>query len=334
MILTVENRKTWADAVRGVAFAMVIYSHNPYCNSKIMSLFAPVFLTSFFFISGYFYKDGFSFKQILEQRTRTLLIPYFSLGLLMILMNYFLSFTEYISFYDRFMGLVLLNGTNEILWFVGSLYVYSLLFFFVRKIDKSNKVLLIVSIFLFTVNCLYTHTINGIHIPWHIDTFGFACSYMGLGFLYKKNEAKIDRYFNKFKVFLLLLLYILVIYVLDWQYISYFGSNKLIDSLFITTLGLIILVYFSKYYFFCSSFFVFMGQNTLFYFAFHSKINSILAVVFNKIFQMGLIQESYVTTFFLGFVFVLIISLVLIYPAKIVNNYLPALIGKGYKLWE
>ena len=75
-----KRRLNWIDVSRGIAFLMVIYSHLEYKNDFLMHFFSPVFLTTFFFVSGYLYKEGRSFKQVLEQRTRTLLLPFLLLG--------------------------------------------------------------------------------------------------------------------------------------------------------------------------------------------------------------------------------------------------------------
>lgn len=45
-----------------------------------MRYFSPVFLTMFFFVSGYLFKENCSFSFVLEQRTRTILLPFLTLG--------------------------------------------------------------------------------------------------------------------------------------------------------------------------------------------------------------------------------------------------------------
>ncbi len=75
-----KQRLNWIDVSRGIAFLMVIYSHLEYKNDFLMHFFSPVFLTTFFFVSGYLYKEWCGFRQVLEQRTRTLLLPLCVLG--------------------------------------------------------------------------------------------------------------------------------------------------------------------------------------------------------------------------------------------------------------
>ena len=73
-------RLKWLDIARGLAFLMVIYSHLKYKDDMVMRYFSPMFLTMFFFVSGYLFKENCSFTKVLEQRTRTLLLPFLTLG--------------------------------------------------------------------------------------------------------------------------------------------------------------------------------------------------------------------------------------------------------------
>lgn len=73
-------RLKWLDIARGLAFLMVIYSHLKYKDDMVMRYFTPMFLTMFFFVSGYLFKENCSFAKVLEQRTRTILLPFLTLG--------------------------------------------------------------------------------------------------------------------------------------------------------------------------------------------------------------------------------------------------------------
>ena len=76
------KRINWVDTSRGLAFLMVIYYHlSTRAEGGIVPYFLPVFLTTFFFVSGYLAKSGMPFKKVLEQRTRTLLVPLLFFGL-------------------------------------------------------------------------------------------------------------------------------------------------------------------------------------------------------------------------------------------------------------
>lgn len=77
-----RERLNWLDSMRGLAFLMVIYYHlSTRSAGGIVPYFTPVFLTAFFFVSGYLTKSGMPFGKVLEQRTRTLFVPLLIFGL-------------------------------------------------------------------------------------------------------------------------------------------------------------------------------------------------------------------------------------------------------------
>ena len=79
---SMKERLNWLDSMRGLAFLMVIYYHLSTRNvGGIVPYFSPVFLTAFFFVSGYLTKSGLPFGKVLEQRTRTLFVPLLIFGL-------------------------------------------------------------------------------------------------------------------------------------------------------------------------------------------------------------------------------------------------------------
>lgn len=53
----IKTRLEWIDQARGVLFIFVILIHSKTAPSFLTSLFLPFFLTGFFFLSGYLYKD-------------------------------------------------------------------------------------------------------------------------------------------------------------------------------------------------------------------------------------------------------------------------------------
>jgi len=97
---------------------MVINCHLQYNNGILMRYFKPIFLTTFFFISGYLFQERCSYKQVLEHRTRTLLLPFLLLGGILIITNQIVTFNESVPFIDRVKGLLFQYGLNQLLWFI------------------------------------------------------------------------------------------------------------------------------------------------------------------------------------------------------------------------
>lgn len=311
---------------------MVIYSHLEYSNEFVMRYFSPVFLTTFFFVSGYLFKENCSFGKVFEQRTRTLLIPFLALGIIMILLSQVLTFNEKIPFIDEIKGLLFQNGQNQLLWFIAALYIYSIIFYWIERVANSPKRLLIISIILFLLNYVIV-LMEFPPIPWHVSSFGFACFYMGLGKYYKEKEQKINTFTdNKWIIVTLLIIYILLISVFDLR-ISFGGGKFVVDALSVTIPGLIIMIYVSKHIVQNSKFLLFVGANTLFYFAFHGKVYSLLQTICHKTFSAELLSMNDVQNI-IGFVIVFLDAIILILPTMFLNKYCGFLLGKGYKLWR
>lgn len=222
---TIKKRINWLDVSRGLAFLMVIYSHLELCDSAIMRYLSPVFLTTFFFVSGYLFKENCSFKKVFEQRTRTLLLPFLMLGTIMILMSQILTFNERVPIKDEFKGLLFQNGENQLLWFIAALYIYSVIFYWIERWTKTPKVLIITSLILFVLNAVYFNiTGGGFGIPWHIESFGSACFYMGLGKYFKENETILTKYVDRWATALICsVFYIALITIFD-LHVSFGGG--------------------------------------------------------------------------------------------------------------
>lgn len=327
------KRIGWLDVSRGIAFLMVIYSHLHYCDSSIMRFFSPMFLTTFFLVSGYLFKEKQSFLFVLENRTRTLLLPFIILGMIMIILSQILSFNEHVPFTDSVKGLLLQNGHNQILWFIAALYIYSIIFYWVEFCFSSINKLLIAGIILFVLNAILKYWFMLPSIPWHIDVAGFACFYMALGKFYKHYENKIDKIVSNKILILLLIIYVLSIWLFNLKF-SFYGSRYIIDSLIITIIGLTLCVYISKRFLQNNKFLLFVGSNTLFYFAFHGKVYSLLQTITSKVLPTYIIGQNHLSDFGIAICIVLLDAIILIIPMMIVNKYFPQILGKGFKLWK
>lgn len=327
-----KPRIHWLDVSRGIAFLMVIYSHLEFCNDSVMKYFTPVFLTTFFFVSGYLFKEHCSFSKVFEQRTRTLFLPFLCMGMIMILLSQVLTFNEKVSLADEVKGLLLQNGENQILWFIAALYVYSVGFYWVERWSGNTTRMLIVCTVLFILNGIYLKM--GLpKIPWHIEAFGNACFYMGLGKWYKENEQRICHIIdNKRVVAATFAFYASIITVFD-LHVSFGNGNWIVDAWSVTIPGLIVMLYVSKHWFQNSRFLLFVGANTLFYFAFHGKVYSLLQTICHKAIASDLLASDG-AQFAIAVCIVALDALILILPAMFVNKYCPFLLGKGFKLWK
>lgn len=156
---------------------------------------------------------------------------------------------------------------------------------------------------------------------------------MALGKFYKYHENKIDKIISNKVLVIFLIIYVLLIWYFDLK-ISFWGSRNIVDSLIITIVGLILCVYVSKRFLQNNKFLLFVGSNTLFYFAFHGKVYSLLQFITSKLLHTYIIGQNHLNDFCIAICIVLLDAIILIIPMIVVNKYFPQILGKGFKLWK
>ncbi len=324
------KRIDWLDTSRGLAFLMVIYSHLEFCNQDLMRYFSPVFLTTFFFVSGYLYKSKSPFMKVLEQRTRTLFIPFIIYGTLLIALRYLYTTRDELASFDTYFFQMLFQYEPEsrFIWFIPALYVYSLLFYWIEKHFNSPQKLLVASLLIFTVNYVLTYIYPTSQLPYTLHTAGYGCAYMGLGKVYRHYETIIDKHLDLQKMIIVFISYPLFVFVSPG--ISYCGSPYLVDSIVITVMGLSILIYASKR--FKTKFLLFIGSNSLLYFCLHGKVYAILESCVHKYCGLFLLDNTMFCNI-MGIALTFADAVILIIPIVIINRYIPFTVGRGYKLW-
>lgn len=327
-----SRRIDWVDASRGMAFMVVIYCHLPMSDHRVMAFFSPVFLTVFFFVSGYLFKSGRNFSEVLEQRVRTLLLPFLALGGVMILLSQLLTFGEAHSLRADIAGLLLQNGENQILWFIAALFVYSLVFYWIDRFCATPLRLLLVAVALFAADCIVIYHIGIPRLVWHVEYAGCACFYMALGKLYRMYEPQIDRRLSVPVLVVMAAAYAGAI-LLAGREIGHTGSYAVVDSMVITVVGLMLLVSVSKRWLGGSRLLMFVGANTLFYFAFHGKVYSLILAIGGKVAPGLMAPGSFAAELAVAAGVVLLDALILIWPAKAVNRWFPQILGRNFRLW-
>jgi len=325
------DRIDWLDTSRGIAFIMVIFDHLDLGNVVGINFITPVFLTTFFFVSGYLFKENVPFTKMLEQRTRTLLIPFIILGSFLILTSSITSFNEkHIGIGKSFVELFTQYGYVHIntMWFIPSLYLYSIVFHLLMSVKSDWKWMAAMAFSTFLINWIYIYLLKGPHLPWHIELTGFACCYMFIGKIYKKLEKEIDGTTTSI-CFLSAGIYLTYITVTS-NSCNFYGSQWAIDSILLTLLGLTVMIKVSKKL--NSSFLRFVGANTLLYFAFHGKAMSFVNVIITKL-GIGISEPVLLYNVFL-IVQTLFVAVLLIPVCILINRYVPQVLGKNYKLWR
>ena len=326
------QRIGWLDTVRGMAMIMVVYSHISFCNPRIMEFFSPVFLSVFFFVSGYLTKDGLKFGKFIEQRTRTLYIPFLFWGLLLLCKRHLLSFkSDILPWGADLKAFFLQDGSDNFIWFIPALYVFSIIFYCLERVSKTNlQLILLLSLFAIA-NWVYLYILDGSALPYHLEEVGFACLLMGLGKLYHRNEASLNRYFKSLYFIIALITYIAA--CLIFPKMNFNGSRYMLDWAITVFAGLYLMVYISKWGVLQCKPLLYIGANTLICFILHGQVYAVIEQLLKS--RLGAaITDSQLLSTSVGILETCVVMAVLIIPIWLINRYLPYTVGKGYKLWK
>lgn len=277
-----SNRIEWIDISRGLCFIMVLYSHLICSNREVMIFFAPMYLSVFFVVSGYLFKNNTSFKDCLIHRFKTLMIPFLIYGSLLMGLRYVISFTgtPETPFFRSFIDMITQNGNDNFIWFVPSLFVFSLIFWVIDRFTDNNFKIISVACMSFLLNWILVYRFSLPYLPYAINTAGFACAYMCIGKYIKMNSERINITHPSFLLSIISLLYVFIVWKLD-IWVSYDANVKLFYSIIILIMGIYICISFSSIIH--SKLLSFIGRNSLLYFILHGKAISVVQFGVNKV---------------------------------------------------
>lgn len=335
-----KKRIEWVDIAKAMCMICVIASHSSYCNEYFGIFFNPFFLSLFFFLSGYVYKDNCTFKELVVKKAKGILIPWFVFGILNIAMKQIISFNEHVDFIIELRGMFLqIRGKMDIEWFLVCLFMSFIPYYFlINKLDKKNSI--VISGVLATLSMLYVKYVkinvlgfNTNALPWHLQTIFVADFLMVLGYYYKKEyEEKLK--INSKQLVILIEIYVYLIitcYLLFKTTPSINVYNMpILGWYIITILSILIEIEICKRIK-NRKVYSFIGSNTLLIFCLHGKCQSITEKLF-KILNFDMFFKFNVLGNFIGTsVSVLIILGLLIVPIIIINKFFPFLLGKSNK---
>lgn len=181
-----NNRILWVDWAKFICMYLVIVGH--LANREplyIKDLLCHFHMPVFFFISGYLSKKGMCFKDFLKAKIKSLLLPYISINILVMI----LMIPEYLSGGIDIKHLLFMLGTVDSLhaggatWFLVCLFFTEIISYFVLK----RKFFTSVVIALFFA-CLATLPYIPKGIYFKIDVAFMAVPFFVGGFLCKEHN--------------------------------------------------------------------------------------------------------------------------------------------------
>lgn len=328
------ERIVWIDLVKGYAMLFVLLHHISFTPAIYRTFYAPFFLTAFFVTAGYTFSSKKVFSQFLLRKVKSLLVPLFTLGIICIVFSQILSFNEQTPFLQQVIELLVQNGTaGHRLWFVAAMFVACCIFYPISKLNR--KWLTIICVLFMALNIGFRKYICTAYLPWHLSVMGAACFWMGVGFYMKKyvqSEQLTQILKSRRILFGVTLLYFVVLCLACFiGNITYIGFSDFIVYpvlyFILNGLGILLLLCIcnQKYSKLLLRFLAFVGQNTLFYFAFHGKVESLLLVICKR---LGIFMTIQNYNYILAPGLAIAESLILIIPCIIFTKCLPFAVGK------
>lgn len=339
--MEMSRRIAWVDIVKFVCIICVMATHFSFNNHELRMIYYPFFLVLFYFCSGYCYRRKGSFKEHFVSKVKQLLIPWFVFSYGNIILSEIMSFKEHEGFLtELWKNALQVRGYGDRLWFLSSLFVAYLAFYFVEKRIKDSSSLkrcLIIFSILYVCRELYVFYYDGSvffwgrpDLPWRLDYLPNMLLYMLFGYAFRHYyENSFDKY-NSLRLRICLTLVYLV--AINYSFSTDYVFTNVINIGFDYVkhlLGSIMVVAWCKTVK-TNVYLSFVGQNTLTYFCIHNKFVTLFEVLMFAVVP-GL-ESVLLNNVFLGaagcIVGALIISVVLIIPTKVLIRFFPKLIGR------
>lgn len=172
-----KDRVEWIDTAKFFGMFFIMIHHIGYIPEYISAVYSPFILPVFFFASGYVDKRT-DFKTYIKKKALTLLLPWFIYGLLMSVVAAVSG--GGISSLPTEIGRMFLQVRDygDKLWFIPCLFVSSVIFFFIGKLNKRTS--LIVSVCIALVGIFYSTYFPAV-FSWGSNNLPWAHKYSARG---------------------------------------------------------------------------------------------------------------------------------------------------------
>lgn len=336
-----ENKRIeWIDTAKGIGLLFVILGHLqvPYLSTWIYTFHMPLF----FFLSGVVFSGAkYTFKDFCFKKLKSLVVPYFSLGLVIYL--FYVIVNMVVGPENGLYGTNLEMLENFFVqehfwtvWFLACLFVVEVLYYCIWKVFSGwNWGPTIVSVSIGILGML-RYRWGCSSLPWNIDIALVAQFFFHMGYCFKRSQKfkkiLINASGSTWWIYTGLLLLtnalagILCIKLsgasLDMS-IGMYGNEVL--TILSAVAGILFIVMISQRI--NNKFFTYLGQNTMILFAWHSRIIIVLCGYiydFLGIFQRRSVLENWV---YAGVTFLIILFVLIPINENIKKSKLHSLFG-------
>lgn len=304
------KRNNCIDIAKGIGIVFVVWGH---VNSMPLKNIIYIYhMPLFFILSGFCVNFDMNFLSFVKKKINAYVIPYFVyfFYILILFIILYILLNKLSDIYILPSIIVKPYGVVGALWFLISLFVIQILYYFINLKIKSNILKTFVCLFSFFIGyLLYKYNI---HLLCYLDSSMSMLFFFHLGVMLKK--CSLDVISNYYKI-LIILFCLLFFYIGIINHINLdVKSNKMDFDPFLgllcissaSLLWIFISYYVDKYFrtSYISKIFLFLGRNTFPIFALHLLcIDFFLRFIIDPL----QIQMNYIESFFI-IIFVILLS--------------------------
>lgn len=180
MTTTHQKRIEWIDQTRGILFLFVILCHSKIATDWMKNIYEPIFLTGFFFLSGYLYKKKKIAVQLHNIFNR-LFIPTLIYSILWGVIESLLTQ----SLNQGINTAISTAAGGDYIWFIPCLMLVEIYYTLVNYISKkyANIALILISLISFYI-------ITNLQLNrgfWSWDVASYAIGFFSLGNIFKSH---------------------------------------------------------------------------------------------------------------------------------------------------
>ena len=323
--MKIEERINWVDTAKGIGLLFVImgHLHIPLVVTWVYTFHMPLF----FFLSGVVFSgDKYTFKEFFKKKLKSLIIPYFSLGIVIYLFYVIINiiWEPENELYGSNWSMLLQFLCQEhfwTIWFLTCLFLAEILYYFVNILFKGKQVFQTIgSLGICLLGFLY-YRLGGDGLPWNFDVALIAQFFFHLGYIFRSNKNVYNKLLteNKRKNFAMAIVFLIVNVLAGILCIKISGQsldmsvglygNELL-TMVSAVAGILFVVVISNNV--TNKALKYLGENTMIIFAWHSRIIIVLCDYVYK--WLGVFQEKNIVQQLLQDITTFVIIFVILVP--------------------
>ena len=280
-----QARIEWIDIAKGIGILLVLIAHAIDTMTYVWNMITLFHMPLFYIISGYCYKKKERWLEYFKNKIIKLYVPYIIIVFLFYTAELIGSSSSFSV--KKIVKMLLLLEQPQLVgaaWFIAVLFVAELVFdVLIRWTEKLKLKIDIVA----GIAVVVLPIIMSIQLPLGLSRIGVAIVFLFVGYLYRRNESKIEN-----KKLLCIAVFVVAMLILGWTSVQYYSSyvsnsyDNVIISIISALAGTVIVFGISKLVQGMSGIkraFIFLGVNTLgivyFQFVAFILVNAMLTVI-------------------------------------------------------